>query len=159
MEPSIFEKMSDRVIFSITKEIVNEVDVDTIENSADWSFYETVQSVCKMYSIDPSIQDTDFLFNIIKLNDSMFDEGSLTSKLDKPTLKNYEYDWVVTMKTIVNEYYRNTISLYSDKDEINGLLYQLKSEGTLDIFDGDLFEEDTRDSEMLDDELDNVSQI
>jgi hypothetical protein len=159
MEPSIFEKMSDRVIFSITKEIVNEVDVDTVENSADWSFYETVQSVCKMYSIDPSIQDTDFLFNIIKLNESMFDEGSLTSKLDRPTLKNYEYDWVVTMKTIVNEYYRNTISLYSDKDEINGLLYQLKSEGTLDIFDGDLFEEDTRDSEMLDDELDNVSQI
>jgi hypothetical protein len=159
MEPSIFEKMSDRVIFSISKEIVNEVDVDTVENSADWSFYETVQSVCKMYSIDPSIQDTDFLFNIIKLNESMFDEGSLTSKLDRPTLKNYEYDWVVTMKTIVNEYYRNTISLYSDKDEINGLLYQLKSEGTLDIFDGDLFEEDTRDSEMLDDELDNVSQI
>jgi hypothetical protein len=159
MEASIFEKMSDRVIFSITKEIVNEVDVDTVENSADWSFYETVQSVCKMYSIDPSIQDTDFLFNIIKLNESMFDEGSLTSKLDRPTLKNYEYDWVVTMKTIVNEYYRNTISLYSDKDEINGLLYQLKSEGTLDIFDGDLFEEDTRDSEMLDDELDNVSQI
>jgi hypothetical protein len=159
MEASIFEKMSDRVIFSIAKEIVNEVDIDTVENSADWSFYETVQSVCKMYSIDPSIQDTDFLFNIIKLNESMFDEGSLTSKLDRPTLKNYEYDWVVTMKSIVNEYYRNTISLYSDKDEINGLLYQLKSEGTLDIFDGDLFEEDTRDSEMLDDELDNVSQI
>ena len=159
MEASIFEKMSDRVIFSISKEIVNEFDVDTVENSADWMFYQAVESVCKMYSIDPSIQDTDFLFNIIKLNESMFDEGSLTSKLDRPTLKNYEYDWVVTMKTIVNEYYRNTISLYSDKDEINGLLYQLKSEGTLDIFDGDLFEEDTRDSEMLDDDLDNVSQI
>ena len=159
MEASIFEKMSDRVIFSITKEIVNEIDIDTTENSADWAFYQSVESVCKMYSIDPSIQDTDFLFNIIKLNESMFDEGSLTSKLDRPTLKNYEYDWVVTMKSIVNEYYRNTISLYSDKDEINGLLYQLKSEGTLDIFDGDLFEEDTKDSEMLDDELDNVSQI
>jgi hypothetical protein len=89
----------------------------------------------------------------------MIDEGSLTSKLDRPTLKNYEYDWVVTMKTIVNEYYRNTISLYTDKDEVNSVLYSLKSEGTLDVFDGDLFEEDTRDSEMLDDELDNVSQI
>jgi|694.fasta_scaffold00043_131 hypothetical protein len=159
MEPSIFEKMSDRVIFSISKEIVNEVDVDTVENSADWMFYQAVESVCKMYSIDPSIQDTDFLFNIIKLNESMFDEGSLTSKLDRPTLKNYEYDWVVTMKTIVNEYYRNTISLYTDKDDVNSVLYSLKSEGTLDVFDGDLFEEDTRDSEMLDDELDNVSQI
>jgi hypothetical protein len=159
MEESIFEKMSDRVVFSITKEIVNEVDVDTVENSADWMFYQAVESVCKMYSIDPSIQDTDFLFNVIKLNESMIDEGSLTSKLDRPTLKNYEYDWVVTMKTIVNEYYRNTISLYSDKDEVNSVLYTLKSEGTLDIFDGDLFEEDTRDSEMLDDELDNVSQI
>ena len=63
------------------------------------------------------------------------------------------------MKTIVNEYYRNTISLYTDKDEVNSVLYSLKSEGTLDVFDGDLFEEDTRDSEMLDDELDNVSQI
>jgi hypothetical protein len=159
MEPSIFEKMSDRVIFSISKEIVNEVDVDTVENSADWMFYQAVESVCKMYSIDPSIQDTDFLFNIIKLNESMIDEGSLTSKLDRPTLKNYEYDWVVTMKTIVNEYYRNTISLYTDKDDVNSVLYSLKSEGTLDVFDGDLFEEDTRDSEMLDDELDNVSQI
>jgi hypothetical protein len=66
MEASIFEKMSDRVIFSISKEIVNEVDVDTVENSADWMFYQAVESVCKMYSIDPSIQDTDFLFNIIK---------------------------------------------------------------------------------------------
>jgi hypothetical protein len=159
MEASIFEKMSDRVIFSISKEIVNEVDVDTVENSADWMFYQAVESVCKMYSIDPSIQDTDFLFNIIKLNESMFDEGSLTSKLNRPTLKNYEYDWIVTMKTIVNEYYRNTISLYTDKDDVNSVLYSLKSEGTLDVFDGDLFEEDTRDSEMLDDELDNVSQI
>lgn len=159
MEASIFEKMSDRVIFSISKEIVNEVDVDTVENSADWMFYQAVESVCKMYSIDPSIQDTDFLFNIIKLNESMFDEGSLTSKLNRPTLKNYEYDWIVTMKTIVNEYYRNTISLYTDKNEVNSVLYSLKSEGTLDVFDGDLFEEDTRDSEMLDDELDNVSQI
>ena len=159
MEPSIFEKMSDRVIFSISKEIVNEVDVDTVENSADWEFYQAVESVCKMYSIEPSIQDTDFLFNIIKLNESMFDEGSLTSKLDRPTLKNYEYDWIVTMKTIVTEYYRNTISLYTDKDDVNSVLYSLKSEGTLDIFDGDLFEEDTRDSEMLDDGLDNVSQI
>ena len=159
MEPSIFEKMSDRVIFSISKEIVNEVDIDTVENSADWEFYQAVESVCKMYSIEPSIQDTDFLFNIIKLNESMFDEGSLTSKLDRPTLKNYEYDWSVTMKTIVTEYYRNTISLYTDKDDVNSVLYSLKSEGTLDIFDGDLFEEDTRDSEMLDDGLDNVSQI
>ena len=159
MEPSIFEKMSDRVIFSISKEIVNEVDVDTVENSADWEFYQAVESVCKMYSIEPSIQDTDFLFNIIKLNESMFDEGSLTSKLDRPTLKNYEYDWSVTMKTIVTEYYRNTISLYTNKDDVDSVLYSLKSEGTLDIFDGDLFEEDTRDSEMLEDGLDNVSQI
>ena len=159
MEASIFEKMSDRVIFSISKEIVNEVDVDTVENSADWEFYQAVESVCKMYSIEPSIQDTDFLFNIIKLNESMFDEGSLTSKLDRPTLKNYEYDWVVTMKTIVTEYYRNTISLYTNKDDVDSVLYSLKSEGTLDIFDGDLFEEDTRDSEMLEDGLDNVSQI
>lgn len=159
MEHSVFEKMSDRVIFSISKKIVNEFDVNTVENSADWMFYQAVESVCKMYSIDPSIQDTDFLYNVIKLNEDIFEENSLSSPLKKPTLKNYEYDWIVTMKSIVNEYYRNTISLYSDKDDVNNLLYNLKSEGTLDIFDGDLYEEDTTDSEMLDDELGDVTQI
>jgi hypothetical protein len=63
------------------------------------------------------------------------------------------------MKSIVNEYYRNTISLYTAKDDVNDLLYYLKSEGTLDVFDGDLYEEDTRDSEMLDDELGSITQI
>ena len=130
-----------------------------VENSADWNFYEVVQTVCKLFSINPSIQDTDFLYNIIKLNKSMFDEGSLTSKLERPTLKNYEYDWVVSIKRIVNEYWRNTISLYSDKNDIKGVLYNLRSEGTLEIFDGDMYEEDIRDNEMLDDEIDNVSQI
>jgi hypothetical protein len=159
MEHSAFEKMSDRVIFSVIKQIINKVDIDMVENSADWQFYQVVEGVCKLFSIDPSIQDTDFLYNVIKLNEDIFEENSLTSPLKKPTLKNYEYDWIVTMKTIVNEYYRNTISLYSDKDELNDLLYTLKSEGTLDVFDGDLYEEDTRDSEMLDDELGSVTQI
>jgi hypothetical protein len=159
MEHSVFEKMSDRVIFSVIKQIINNVDIDMVENSADWQFYQVVESVCKLYSIDPSIQDTDFLYNVIKLNEDIFEENSLNSSLKKPTLKNYEYDWIVTMKSIVNEYYKNTISLYSDKDNVNDLLYTLKSEGTLDIFDGDLYEEDTRDSEMLDDELGDITQI
>ena len=159
MEPSIFEKISDRVIFLIIKQIINKVDFDMVENSADWNFYEVVQTVCKLFSIDPSIQDTDFLYNTILLNESLLEEDLLTSKLERPTLKNYEYDWVVSIKRIVNEYWRNTISLYSDKNDIKGVLYNLRSEGTIEIFDGDMYEEDIRDNEMLDDELDNVSQI
>ena len=159
MEPSIFEKISDRVIFLIIKQIINKVDFDMVENSADWNFYEVVQTVCKLFSINPSIQDTDFLYNTILLNESLLEEDLLTSKLERPTLKNYEYDWVVSIKRIVNEYWRNTISLYSDKNDIKGVLYNLRSEGTLEIFDGDMYEEDIRDNEMLDDEIDNVSQI
>lgn len=158
MEPSVFEKMSDRVIFSITKEIINKIDLDTVENSADWQFYEVVQTVCKLFSIDPSIQDIDFLYNTILMNESLLEGDSLPSKLERPTLKNYEYDWVVTMKSIVNEYYRNTISLYTDKDSVEGVLYSLRSEGTLDVFDGDLYEKETRDSEMLDDDIGDIFQ-
>jgi hypothetical protein len=158
MESSVFEKISDRVIFSIVKQIVEQTEMVYVENSGDWEFYKAVQSVCKLYSIDPSIQDTDFLYNIISMNDSILKEDTLTSKLERPTLKNYEYDWVVTMKTIVNEYYRNTIPLYSDKKDVRDILYTLKSEGTIDIFDGDLYEEDNRDSEMLDDEIGDIFQ-
>lgn len=158
MESSVFEKMNDRIIFSIVKQIVKQTEMEYVENSGDWEFYKTVQSVCKLFSIDPSIQDTDFLYNIISMNDSILEEDTLTSKLERPTLKNYEYDWVVTMKTIVNEYYRNTIPLYSDKEDVRDILYTLRSEGTIDIFDGDLYEEDTRDSEMLDDEIGDIFQ-
>ena len=159
MEPSVFEKMNDRVIFSIIKQIVKQTEMEYVENSGDWQFYQAVQSACKLFSIDPSIQDTDFLYNVILLNDSIIEEGNLTSKLERPTLKNYEYNWRVRMKTIVDEYYRNTISLYSNKDDVDSVLYTLKSEGALDIFDGDLYEEDSRDNEMLDDDLYDVSQI
>ena len=151
--------MNDRVIFSIIKQIVKQTEMEYVENSGDWQFYDAVQSACKLFSIDPSIQDTDFLYNVILLNESIIEEGNLTSKLERPTLKNYEYNWRVRMKTIVDEYYRNTISLYSNKDDVDSVLYTLKSEGTLDIFDGDLYEEDTRDNEMLDDDLYDVSQI
>jgi len=159
MEPSVFEKINDRVIFSIIKQIVKQTEMEYVENSGDWQFYQSVQSACKLFSIDPSIQDTDFLYNVILLNESIIEEGNLTSKLERPTLKNYEYNWRVRMKTIVDEYYRNTISLYSNKDDVDSVLYTLRSEGTLDIFDGDLYEEDSRDNEMLDDDLYDVSQI
>jgi len=133
--------------------------MEYVENSGDWQFYDAVQSACKLFSINPSIQDTDFLYNVILLNDSIIEEGNLTSKLERPTLKNYEYNWRVRMKTVVDEYYRNTISLYSNENDVGSVLYTLKSEGALDIFDGDLYEEDSRDNEMLDDELYDVSQI
>lgn len=89
----------------------------------------------------------------------MFEEGSLTSKLERPTLKNYEYEWSVTIKKIVNEYWRNTIPLYTDKSEIEGVLYNLTREGTLDIFDGEMIDEENRDSEIFDDEIEDVREI
>ena len=89
MEPSVFEKMSDRVIFSVIKQIINKIDLDVVENSADWEFYQAVQTVCKLFSIDPSIQDTDFLYNVIKLNEDIFEENSISSPLKKQKLKNY----------------------------------------------------------------------
>ena len=159
MEASIFEKMSDRIIFTIAKEVITEFDIEYAQNAGDYMFYEAVVDACKMYSIEPSIQDTDFLYNIIKLNKPMFEEGSLTSKLERPTLKNYEYEWSVTFKKIVNEYWRNTIPLYTDKSEIEGVLYNLRREGTLDVFDGEMFDEETRDSEIFDDEIENVREI
>ena len=93
MEPSVFEKMNDRVIFSIIKQIVKQTEMEYVENSGDWQFYQAVQSACKLFSIDPSIQDTDFLYNVILLNESIIEEGNLTSKLERPTLKNYEYNY------------------------------------------------------------------
>lgn len=159
MKKSDLENFNDRILISIIKKVLEKIDLSTIENSSDWTYHEEINSIFKLLSIDNSFENDDYIYNVWLLNEDMFVSDSFDSKLTRPTLKNYEYNWKIRVKKIVDEYYRNTMVSYSDPSQIQDILYNLRSEGTLDIFDGDMYDEDERDSDLIDDDLMDVKEI
>lgn len=160
MERSEFEKLGDRMLFNFVKKISNEVDFDMIENCTDYEFQQAVQDVGKLFSIETNYIDEDYLYNVYKMNEDLFNKQTLESKIDRPKVREYEFDWQVTSKEIVVETFRDKVSSYSDdEDEIRSLLYNMRSEGYITPYDGQLINDYVQDSVMEDDELGEINRI
>ena len=160
MEHSKFEQIGDRMLFNFIKRVSNHVDLDTIDHSTEYEFQQAVQDVSKLFTIDTDYIDEDYLLNVFRLNEDLFNNSSLESPLERPTVKEYEYDWEVKMKQTVIETYSHRISLYSDDiDEVRNVLWNMRSEGYLSPFDGEMINDEVRNSEMEDDELGDITQV
>jgi len=159
MESSVFEKISDRVIFSIVKQIVEQTDFDSVENSADYQFVEAVASISSSFSINYDSMNCDYLYNLWKLNEESFEFKNLQFELIRPKLRTYSYTYRERQSTITDNYYENQISLYTEIDGVNDLLYTLKSEGSLEPWDGTNVDSETIDSEFIDDEIEDINEI
>jgi len=160
MEHSKFEQIGDRMVFNFIKRVSNEIDLDRIDHSAEYEFQQAVQDVAKLFSIDVDYIDEDYLLNVFRLNEDLFNNSTLESKLDRPIVNEFDFDWEVTMTQTVIETYSHRISLYSDDiDEVRNVLWNMRSEGYLSPFDGEMINDEVRDSEMKDDELGDITQI
>jgi hypothetical protein len=104
--------------------------------------------------------DEDYLLNVFRLNEDLFNNSTLESKLDRPIVNEFDFDWEVTMTQTVIETYSHRISLYSDDiDEVRNVLWNMRSEGYLSPFDGEMINDEVRNSDMVDDELGDITQI
>jgi len=160
MDHSKFEQISDRIVFSLIKRISNEFYLDIIDNCTEYEFQQAVQQVSKLFSIDTDYIDEDYLLNVWRLNQDLFENSTLDGQLDRPTVKEFEFDWEVTTKQVVIETFLHKTSLYSnDIDEVRNILWNMRSEGYITPFDGDMISDEVRDSEMEDDELGSVTEI
>jgi hypothetical protein len=160
MEPSKLEKVSDRKLFHLIKILSKEINIDTVYNSVDNSFQTEVQSVCKLFNIEAEYIDEDYIFNIWKMNGDTFEDPTLTSPLKRPKLKIYEIEWEATFNKISTEKYKLKEPLYSqDIDDVSNILWDMRSNGWLDIFEGELIEDYESHSEMTDDDILNIKPI
>ena len=160
MEHSKFEQIGDRMLFNFIKRVSNHVDLDTIDHSTEYEFQQAVQDVSKLFTIDTDYIDEDYLLNVFRLNEDLFNNSSLESPLERPTVKEYEYDWEVKMRQTVVETYSHKVSLYSgDVDEVRNILWNMRSEGYITPFDGELTGDYVQDSDMDDDELGDITQV
>ena len=161
MEKSKYEELSDRTLFHLIKEVSKQIVLDSIENCIDYSYKSSLDDAGSLMGISPdTYADDDYILNVWRMNEELFDNTKLESKLRRPTLKEYEYEWSVTSRQIVEELWRDRTSLYSEDDgEVRDVLWGMRSEGYLDIFSGKLIKEEVTHSEMEDDELENVKRV
>jgi len=160
MNTSIFETIPDKTLFKFIKMVMEETDFDSLSSSQDSDLQdgiETVESTLGIRGNDSSL-DCDYIYNVWEMNQDLFEEDRLTQPLNKPELKNVEFDWYGWETQWVKLTYRHEIKTYSSsKDNIYDYINGMRSGGDYTYCDGKLIDTDTYDSEVTDDSIDDTS--
>jgi hypothetical protein len=160
MSASIFETIPDKTLFKFIKMVMEETDFDSLESSQDSDLQDGVESVESILGIrgNDSSLDCDYIYNVWQMNENLFEEDKLTQPLNKPKLKNVEFDWYGWETQWVKLTYRHKINTYSSsKDNIYDYINGMRSGGDYTYWDGKLIDTDTYDSEVTDDSIDDTS--
>ena len=160
MSASIFDTIPDKTLFKFIKMVMEEVDFETLESSQDYELkegVETIESTLGIRGNDSSL-DCDYIYNVWKLNEDLFEEDRLTNNLNKPTFKKIEFDWYLWETQWVKQTYRHQIETYSsEKGDIFNYARGMNQEGDYSVWDGDLIDTDIYNSETTDDSIDDTS--
>jgi len=157
---SPFENLSDKLIFKLVKMIMEEVDFSDLETSQDLELTEAISSVESYFGIrsEDYTLDSDYIYNLWKLNIESFEEETLTSSLYRPKFKQVTFDWHVWETQWVKTINQHEIETYgSDKDDIMNYIYGMRNDGNLNWYDGKEINSEVTDSETTDDDIDDNS--
>ena len=157
---SVFENVPDKIIFRLVKMLMEEVDFSELETSQDLKLTEAINSVESYFGIrgEDSIIDSDYIYNLWKLNVDLFEDEKFTTQLNKPSLKEVSFNWesweTQWVKNI-NEHHIKTYSL--TKDEISDYIHALENDGTISWWDGQEIDSEVIESETTDSSIDEDS--
>jgi len=158
MSASIFESIPDKTLFRFIKIVMEEVDFNTLDSSQDYMLRDGVEEAESTIGVrgGDSTIDCDYIYNVWQLNSDLFEEDRLIGNLDRPTLKEVEFDWNAWETQWVKLTYRHQVETYgTDKSNIYNYIYGLSSEGDMSYWDGKLINTDTYDSETTDESIDD----
>jgi hypothetical protein len=160
MSASIFDTIPDKTLFKFIKMVMEEVDFETLESSQDYELQEGVETIESTLGIrgNDSSLDCDYIYNVWKLNEDLFEEDRLTNNINRPTFKKVELDWYLWETQWVKQTYRHQIETYSsEKGDIFNYVRGMNQDGDYSVWDGDLIDTDYLNSEVTDDSIDDTS--
>ena len=163
MSASIFEKTNDKILFKIIKMVMEEVDFESLESSIDDSLRDSLKSSSKYFGLSPDdYLDEEYIYNVWKLNEDLFEENTLNGNLERPTLKKFNFNWDIQQTEWTIERRNHNFISYSDnKKDVSNTLFSLRGEGLIDAWEGTLVEREVTDSETTSEEIDidSLTQI
>lgn len=160
MSASIFDTIPDKTLFKFIKMVMEEVDFETLESSQDYELQEGVETIESTLGIrgNDSSLDCDYIYNVWKLNEDLFEEDRLTNNINRPTFKKVEFDWYLWETQWVKQTYRHQIETYSSgKEDIFNYARGMNQDADLSVWDGNLIDTDIYNSETTDDSIDDSS--
>lgn len=151
MEKSNLEKVNDKILVILLKEIQRELDGET-EPEFDEFDAAAFDALKTMGLGNNSYIDYNFAFELYKKNI----DNDFQIPLIRPKVGLYSIDVEVNSTEYVRRTYRHEISCY-DESSVYELFSNILGEGDISVYDGDEIDYDVYDSETNDETVDNNS--
>lgn len=151
MEKSNLEKVNDKILVILLKEIQRELDGET-EPEFDEFDAAAFDALKTMGLSNKSYIDYNFTFELYKKNI----DNDFQIPLIRPKVGLYSIDVDVNSTEYVRRTYRHEISCY-DESSVYELFSNILGEGDISVYDGDEIDYDVYDSETNDETVDNNS--
>jgi hypothetical protein len=151
MEKSNLEKVNDKILVILLKEIQRELDGETEPEFEDFDA-AAFDALKTMGLGNNSYIDYNFAFELYKKNI----DNDFQIPLIRPKAGLYSIEVDVNSTEYVRRTYRHEISCY-DESSVYELFRNILNEGDISVYDGDEIDYDVYDSETNDETVDNNS--
>ena len=144
---SELEKISDRIMFQIIKEVARNCESEGISfGSINSEVSDVIKDTLKIFGVIDRIQyiDDDYIWALVNLNKDKLSDDKLTGNLIKPELKKYEFNIEVSETIYQTQTWRDTVESYGDP---YSLVRVMEENSDWDYYNGREIFTDIHDSE------------
>lgn len=144
---SELEKISDRIMFQIIKEVARNCESEGISfGRISSEVSDVIRDSLKIFGVIDKIDytDEDYVWAVVNLNKDKLNEDKLIGNLIKPELKKYEFNIEVNETVYQTQTWRDTVESYGDP---YSLVRIMEENADWDYFNGREIYTDIYDSE------------
>ena len=145
---SSLESVPDRILFQIIKQLKKNCESEDFSLNSEFNdeIVGIIDQTIKIFGVvdNPQYIDDEFLWTVLKMNINKLSEDKLVGSLERPKIKEYEFDIYVsetvyqsTTWTHQIESYGNPYSLVKTMEYNGDLEYWEGREGNRDVHDSD----------------------
>ena len=148
---SELERFPDKILFQIIKQIAENCESDRVplESEINDEIITLIDRTLKIFGVvdDPKYIDDEYLWVILKMNMNKLSDDRLVGNLERPEIKEYEFDIDVSETVYQTQTWRDTVESYGDP---YSLVRIMEENADWDYFNGREIDTDIHDSETND---------
>jgi hypothetical protein len=153
-----FDKFSDKVLILILEEMNQKIDDDDMDLDLYPYDYDNLNGICdilKYFGVkldESDLLELSYFVSLWKLNPNYN-----THPIVRPKLKNFDVISKETRIETTETYYKSVMPFYDDLEYNYSVVYDLQSSGEYDYWDGEVIKEEVVNSQIIDSEIDSIT--
>ena len=155
---SSLESVPDRILFQIIRQIAENCKSDRIPLESEFNdeVITLIDITLKIFGVvdNPEYIDDEFLWTVLKMNINKLSEDKLVGSLERPEIKEYEFDIDVSETVYQSTSWTHRIESYGNP---YSLAKTMEYNGDLEYWEGRETNRDIHDSETNDIKIDKRS--